>query len=255
MRVSGPAVDVGGLEGARMYDLVRVGRLGLMGEIIRLRGDVATVQVYEETAGLGLGEAVKGSGRPFMAELGPGLLSSLFDGVQRPLEGIRARAGDFLARGVDSRRCRASGAGSSSPPWCRGRRSPRVAARHRARDGRHPAPRPGPAGRLRDGRRGPRGAPHGRGARGPALGRPRADAAAALAGAPAAAGAGASSTRRSPSSPASASSTRCSRPPRGGPRSSPAGSAPARPSSSRPSRSTPPRTSSSTSAAASAATR
>ncbi|HEY5998714.1 MAG TPA: V-type ATP synthase subunit A, partial [bacterium] len=101
VRISGPAVDASGLEGARMYDLVRVGRLGLMGEIIRLRGDVATVQVYEETAGLGLGEPVEGTGRPFMAELGPGLLSSLYDGVQRPLEGIRASAGDFLARGVN----------------------------------------------------------------------------------------------------------------------------------------------------------
>ena len=101
VRVSGPAVDVVGIDGARMYDLVRVGRLGLMGEIIRLRGEVATVQVYEETAGLGLGEGVAGTGRPFMAELGPGLLSPLYDGVQRPLEGIRASAGDFLARGVD----------------------------------------------------------------------------------------------------------------------------------------------------------
>ena len=72
VRVSGPAVDVRGLEGARMYDLVRVGRIGLMGEIIRLRDELATVQVYEETAGLGLGEPVEGTGRPFMAELGPG---------------------------------------------------------------------------------------------------------------------------------------------------------------------------------------
>ncbi|HWR98139.1 MAG TPA: V-type ATP synthase subunit A [Candidatus Methanoperedens sp.] len=101
VRISGPAVDVRGLAGARMYDLVRVGVLGLMGEIIRLRDDLATVQVYEETTGLGLGEPVAGTGRPFMVELGPGLLSSLYDGVQRPLEGIRARAGDYLARGID----------------------------------------------------------------------------------------------------------------------------------------------------------
>ncbi len=101
VRISGPAVDVRGLPGARMYDLLRVGESGLIGEIIRLRGDVATAQVYEETSGLGLGEQVRSTGRPFMAELGPGLLSSLYDGVQRPLEALRARGGDFLARGLD----------------------------------------------------------------------------------------------------------------------------------------------------------
>jgi V/A-type H+-transporting ATPase subunit A len=100
VRISGPAVDVRGLAGARMYDLVRVGRLALMGEIIRLRGDVATVQVYEETSGLGLGEPVQDTGEPFMAELGPGLLTSLYDGVQRPLDVFRQRCGDFLERGV-----------------------------------------------------------------------------------------------------------------------------------------------------------
>src|SRR5512133_387752 len=99
-RISGPTVDVRGLEGARMYDLVRVGEAGLMGEIIRLRGGVATAQVYEETAGLGVGEPVAGTGEPFMVELGPGLLGALYDGVQRPLDALRAATGDFLARGV-----------------------------------------------------------------------------------------------------------------------------------------------------------
>src|SRR5512139_1850441 len=101
VRISGPAVDVRGLPGARMYDLARVGDLGLMGEVIRLRGDVATLQVYEETSGLGLGERVHNTGHPFMVELGPGLLSSLYDGVQRPLESLRAGGGDFLVRGLD----------------------------------------------------------------------------------------------------------------------------------------------------------
>jgi len=99
-RVSGPAVEVRGLPGARMYDLVRVGEAGLVGEIIRLRGDTATVQVYEETAGLGLGEPVAGTGEPFMAELGPGLLGAVFDGVQRPLEALADAGGAFLGRGA-----------------------------------------------------------------------------------------------------------------------------------------------------------
>jgi V/A-type H+-transporting ATPase subunit A len=84
-----------------MYDMVRVGDLGLMGEIIRITGDIATIQVYEETTGLGINEPVVNTGRPFMAELGPGLLTSIYDGVQRPLDAIRALSGDFMARGLE----------------------------------------------------------------------------------------------------------------------------------------------------------
>jgi len=82
-----------------MYDVVHVGHLHLLGEVIRLTGNLATIQVYEETGGLHIGEPVVSTGGPFMVELGPGLLGSIFDGVQRPLPTLYARLGDFIARG------------------------------------------------------------------------------------------------------------------------------------------------------------
>jgi V/A-type H+/Na+-transporting ATPase subunit A len=99
-RISGPAVIARGLAGARMYDIVRVGKEKLIGEIIRLDGETAFVQVYEDTSGLYLGEAVESTDAPLALELGPGMLSSIYDGIQRPLDKIRETQGDFISRGV-----------------------------------------------------------------------------------------------------------------------------------------------------------
>ncbi|MBI1882939.1 MAG: V-type ATP synthase subunit A [Chlamydiae bacterium] len=99
-RIAGPAVIGKGITGAKMYDIVRVGELGLLGEIIRLDGDTAFIQVYEDTSGLFVGEPIQNTGLPLMAELGPGLLATTYDGIQRPLEMIRAKEGDFISRGV-----------------------------------------------------------------------------------------------------------------------------------------------------------
>ncbi len=99
-RISGPAVIATGLVSARMYDLVRVGKEKLIGEIIRLDGDTAFVQVYEDTSGLYVGEPVESTDAPLTVELGPGMLGSIYDGIQRPLDKIRELHGDFIARGV-----------------------------------------------------------------------------------------------------------------------------------------------------------
>ncbi|HUK56227.1 MAG TPA: V-type ATP synthase subunit A [Nitrospiria bacterium] len=99
-QVSGPTVVAAGMIGTRMYNRVIVGETGLLGEVIRLEGDRATIQVYEDTTGLSLGEAVIDAGEPLLAELGPGLLGSIFDGVQRPLDVIRQEEGNFIGRGV-----------------------------------------------------------------------------------------------------------------------------------------------------------
>jgi V/A-type H+/Na+-transporting ATPase subunit A len=99
-RVSGPVVIAEGLEEARMYDVVRVGSLGLVGEIIRLVGGTATVQVYEDTTGLRPGDPVENTGAALSVELGPGLLTSIYDGIQRPLDVIQKAVGDFITRGT-----------------------------------------------------------------------------------------------------------------------------------------------------------
>ena len=99
-KVAGPLVVAVGLTHARMYDLVRVGEQGLMGEIIEMRGDRASIQVYEETEGLGPGMPVVSTGAPLSVELGPGMLEAVYDGVQRPLDALKAKSGAFLARGV-----------------------------------------------------------------------------------------------------------------------------------------------------------
>jgi V/A-type H+-transporting ATPase subunit A len=99
VRVAGPVVVVEGLTGVHMYDMVHVGHLQLVGEVIRLSGGQATVQVYEDTGGLRVGEPAVPSGGPFMVELGPGMLGAIFDGVQRPLVTLRELQGDFIARG------------------------------------------------------------------------------------------------------------------------------------------------------------
>jgi len=85
-----------------MHEMVKVGDDQLIGEIIELEGDTATIQVYEETAGIQPGEIVESTGGPLSVELGPGVMGSIFDGIQRPLELIRAQSGDFIARGVDA---------------------------------------------------------------------------------------------------------------------------------------------------------
>ncbi len=99
IRVSGPVVIAEGLTGAKMFDVVRVGELGLLGEIIRIVGGDATIQVYEDTTGVRPGDRVENTGRALSVELGPGLLKSIYDGVQRPLEVLKAMAGDFITRG------------------------------------------------------------------------------------------------------------------------------------------------------------
>ncbi len=99
-RISGPAVIARGLAGARMYDIVRVGKEKLIGEIIRLDGETAFVQVYEDTSGLYIGEPVESTDAPLTLELGPGMLSSIYDGIQRPLDKIREAQGNFISRGV-----------------------------------------------------------------------------------------------------------------------------------------------------------
>ena len=98
-RISGPVVVATGLEGTQMYDVVRLGELGLLGEVIRLEGGKATIQVYEDTTGLRPGEKVINTKRPLSIQLGPGLLKSIYDGIQRPLDILRQKGGDFIGRG------------------------------------------------------------------------------------------------------------------------------------------------------------
>ena len=100
IKISGPTVVARGMEQTRMFNRVAVGKTGLLGEVIRLRGGEATIQVYEDTTGLMLGDGVADAGEPLQVELGPGLLGSIFDGVQRPLNVIAALEGDWIARGL-----------------------------------------------------------------------------------------------------------------------------------------------------------
>jgi len=99
-RISGPVIMAKGMKGSRMYDVVKVGAENLRGEIIRLEGDEAVIQVYEDTTGLTLGERVENTETPLSVELGPGLLASIYDGVQRPLPVLLKLSGDFIGRGI-----------------------------------------------------------------------------------------------------------------------------------------------------------
>ncbi|MDD1724178.1 MAG: V-type ATP synthase subunit A [Methanospirillum sp.] len=99
-RISGPVVIARSMKGSRMYDVVRVGEAELNGEIIRLEGDESVIQVYEDTTGLTIGEKVENTGLPLSVELGPGLLSSIYDGVQRPLPVLAEKSGDFISKGI-----------------------------------------------------------------------------------------------------------------------------------------------------------
>ncbi len=100
IKVSGPVVIAEGLSNERMYDVVKVGEKELVGEIIELRKDKATIQVYEETSGIGPGEPVSPTGQPLSVELAPGLMGAIYDGIQRPLDVIYNSAGDYMTRGI-----------------------------------------------------------------------------------------------------------------------------------------------------------
>jgi len=99
-RISGSVVVATDVEDAEMYHVVRIGDLGLLGEIIRLEGNKATIQVYEDTTGIRPGEKVINTKRALSMQLGPGLLKSIYDGIQRPLDILREKSGDFIGRGV-----------------------------------------------------------------------------------------------------------------------------------------------------------
>ena len=99
-KVSGPLIEASGLSDANIYDVVEVSKDKLIGEIIEMRGDVASIQVYEETTGIGPGDPVVSTGHPLSVELGPGMLRHMYDGIQRPLEKLEDLAGSFLTRGV-----------------------------------------------------------------------------------------------------------------------------------------------------------
>ena len=100
VKVSGPLIVANGMADVQMYDVVRVSEKKLIGEVIELRGDRASIQVYEETGGIGPGEPVESTGAPLSVELAPGLIESIYDGIQRPLNVIRRQAGDRITRGI-----------------------------------------------------------------------------------------------------------------------------------------------------------
>ena len=100
-KVSGPLVVATGLADANVSDVVRVGSQRLIGEILNMTGDSASIQVYEETSGLGPGAQVVTTGMPMSVELGPGMLDNIYDGIQRPLPEMRDLAGETIKRGTD----------------------------------------------------------------------------------------------------------------------------------------------------------
>ena len=98
-RISGPVVVATDIEQLKCTPCIRIGELGLLGEIIRLEGNKSTIQVYEDTTGLRPGEKIVNTRRPLSIQLGPGLLKSIYDGIQRPLDILRQESGDFISRG------------------------------------------------------------------------------------------------------------------------------------------------------------
>ena len=100
-RVSGPIVKARGMAAAGLYDVVKVGEAGLIGEIIRLEGDIATIQIYEDNTMMRAGEPVEGQGKPLSVLLGPGLIGSIYDGIQRPLPVLKGLSGPMLAPGIE----------------------------------------------------------------------------------------------------------------------------------------------------------
>ncbi|MBQ6922990.1 MAG: V-type ATP synthase subunit A, partial [Clostridia bacterium] len=101
IKVSGPLIVAENMAESKLYDVVRVSDKKLVGEIIELRGDKASIQVYEETSGLGVGESVESTYMPLSVELGPGLIESIFDGIQRPLKKMYEKYGDRIGRGIE----------------------------------------------------------------------------------------------------------------------------------------------------------
>lgn len=101
VKVSGPLVVAKGMTGSKMYDVVRVSEERLVGEIVGLAGDLASIQVYEDTSGIGPGEPMYITDEPLIVELGPGLIESIFDGIQRPLDIIKENTGDYITRGIE----------------------------------------------------------------------------------------------------------------------------------------------------------
>ena len=99
--INGPVVTVKGGRGLAMMDMVNVGEEGLVGEVVGVNGDITTVQVYEDTAGLMPGQPVTGQGAPMSITLGPGLLCNIFDGIARPLRLIEEKSGPFIGRGLN----------------------------------------------------------------------------------------------------------------------------------------------------------
>jgi len=102
VKISGPLVVAKGIPGARMFDVVRVGNERLIGEILEIKGDLSSIQVYEDTSGLKPGEPVESLYHPLSVELGPGIIGNIYDGIQRPLDLIRAKKGNFITRGVET---------------------------------------------------------------------------------------------------------------------------------------------------------
>ena len=100
MKVSGPLVIAEGMRDSNMFDVVRVGKENLIGEILEIHDDKASIQVYEETSGLGPGAPVVSTMAPLSVELGPGLIENIFDGIQRPLEAMRLKTGGNITRGI-----------------------------------------------------------------------------------------------------------------------------------------------------------
>lgn len=101
IKVSGPLIVAEGMRNCKMFDVVRVGEENLIGEIIELRDDRASIQVYEETSGLGTGAKVISTGAPLSVELGPGIIEGIYDGIQRPLQKLVEMTGDRIGRGVE----------------------------------------------------------------------------------------------------------------------------------------------------------
>lgn len=101
-RINGPVIDADGITDAIMMELVHVGEARLVGEVVKLQGDRAVIQVYEDTTGVQPGESIYGSGLPLSVELGPGLIGTIYDGIQRPLERIKEETGVYIARGVEA---------------------------------------------------------------------------------------------------------------------------------------------------------
>ena len=102
VKVSGPLLKVSGMLGAKMFDVVHVGEDGLIGEIVEMHGDIASVQVYENTSGIGPGDFVVNSEEPLSVELAPGLIGGIFDGIGRPLDEIYSKYGDNISRGSNT---------------------------------------------------------------------------------------------------------------------------------------------------------